>query len=122
MAEATPRVSLAHQACVNLKRFEAEQAENAYNELVAVIQDVSSRGAIGLDICHYSRHGVANVTIRENSDNNWHKDFADTDINNAPVVNHKEIAERLEADGFQISYVTNPDYGKVIDTVTRHAE
>lgn len=122
MAEATPRVSLAQEAYVNLRRFKAEQTENVYNELIAVIQDVSSRGAIGLDIRYYSRHGVADVTIRENSDNNWHKDFADTDINNAPVINHKEIAERLDAEGFQVSYVTNPDYGKVIDNVTWHAE
>lgn len=123
MKKATPQVSLAQQARENLKKFEAEQTKNVYNDLVAIIQDVSARGAIGLDIRHYSSYTADDiVAVRENSANIWHKDFANTDINNAPVINHKEIAERLEADGFQVSYVANSDYGKVIDNITWHAE
>lgn len=123
MAKATPQVSLVQEARNNLKNFEAEMSNDVYEALVEIIKDVSARGAIGLDVRHHSDYtAISAVTVRDTGSEIWHKDFADVDINIAPVVNHKEIAERLEADGFQVSYVTDSDYGKVIDVITWYAE
>nr|DAF17706.1 MAG TPA: hypothetical protein [Caudoviricetes sp.] len=118
MEKATPQASLAYQALTNLNNFKDEYTDKVYDMLVKVIKDVSSRGAIGLDIRHHSDYTATSaVTIRENSANIWHIDCADVDINIAPVVYHREIANRLEADGFLVSYVTNADYGTIIDRV-----
>jgi hypothetical protein len=117
MKKAAPQVSLAQQVRDNFKKFEAEQTENVYNDLVAIIQDVSARGAIGLDIRFYSRYCEGAVVVRDHN-NIWHKCLADVDINIAPVIRPNEIAKRLEADGFLITYVMNEEYGEVIDRIT----
>ena len=117
MKKVTPQVSLAQQARDNFKKFEAEQTENVYNDLVAIIQDVSARGAIGLDLRHLTNYAKDETSVIPNPGNIWHKDCASVEINIAPAINQEALAKRLEADGFEVTWYTNDYWGELIDRV-----
>lgn len=117
MKKATPQVSLAQQARDNFKKFEAEQTENVYNDLVAIIQDVSARGAIGLDLRHQTNYANDKTDVICNPGNIWHKDYASVEINIAPAINQEALAKRLEADGFEVTWYANDYWGELIDRV-----
>lgn len=117
MKKATPQVSLAQQARDNFKKFEAEQTENVYNDLVAIIQDVSARGAIGLDLRHQTNYANDKTDVIANHGNIWHKDYASVEINIAPAINQEALAKLLEADGFEVTWYTNDYWGELIDRV-----
>lgn len=116
----TTTLSLAEQARANYEKFVEEskpETPDIYDELVAIIKDVSSKGAIGLSLF---------VSCEPAEDRHIELDEPEYYLNVTPHVyisatankDIERIVERLREDGFTVKTYVHEDFGETIDTIT----
>ena len=115
----TTTLSLAEQARANYEKFVEDvnrpETPDIYDELVAIIKDVSSKGAIGLSLWISS----------EPSDHHVELDVLEYYFNTTPHVyisaaandGVTQLVERLRQDGFKVKMYSHVSFGETIDTI-----
>lgn len=112
-------LTLAEQAKANYEKVAAErkaEVPDIYDELVAIIKDVSSKGAIGLNL----------YVSNEPADHHIELDEPEYYLNVMPNVyismdankGIARIAERLREEGFVVKMYEHSICGEAIDTIT----
>lgn len=114
----TTTLSLAEQARANYDKFVEDnkpETPDIYDELVEIIKDVSSKGAIGVSL----------FVSSEPSDHHVELDVPEYYLNITPHVyisaaaneGIKQLAERLRQDGFRVKMYSHTNFGETIDTI-----
>lgn len=118
MSETKP-MKLAEQARANYDKFvEDYKAEipDIYDDLVKIIKDVSSKGAIGLKLCFNCEPECSNIELDEPEYylNIMPHVYISTKANKGIA----RLIERLREDGFTVKTYEHTICGKTIDTIS----
>lgn len=115
----TTNLTLAEQAKANYEKVSAEckaEIPDIYDELVAIIKDVSSKGAIGLNL--YVSSEPADYHIELDEPEYYLNVMPHVYISMDANKGIEQLVERLRKDGFTVKTYNHSLCGEAIDTIT----